>query len=79
MSLLTACALVESTKRSILETTAIKPSRTSIKVLDAQIKELDKAIKTQMELLPNVLISIPGIGPVISAGIIAGFVYNFKA
>ena len=35
------------------------------------IKEFDKAIKAQMELLPNVLTSIPGIGPVYSAGIIA--------
>ena len=40
-------------------------------VLEAQIKEFDKAIKAQMELLPNVLISISGIGPVYSAGIMA--------
>ena len=46
-------------------------SITSIKALEAQIKEFDKAIATQMELLPNVLISIPGIGPVFSAGIMA--------
>ena len=46
-------------------------SITSIKALDAQIKEFDKAIKAQMELLPNVLTSIPGIGPVYSAGIMA--------
>ena len=46
-------------------------SITSIKVLEAQIKEFDKAIAAQMELLPNVLISIPGIGPVLSAGIMA--------
>ena len=39
--------------------------------MEAQIKEFDKAIATQMELLPNVLISIPGIGPVFSAGIMA--------
>ena len=39
--------------------------------LESQIKEFDKAIKAQMELLPNVLISIPGIGPVYSAGIMA--------
>ena len=43
----------------------------SIKALEAQIKEFDKAIAAQMELLPNVLISIPGIGPVFSAGIMA--------
>ena len=42
-----------------------------MKALESQIKEFDKAIATQMELLPNVLTSIPGIGPVFSAGIIA--------
>ena len=46
-------------------------SITSIKALEAQIKEFDKAIAAQMDLLPNVLISIPGIGPVFSAGIMA--------
>ena len=53
-------------------------SITSIKALEAQIKEFDKAIATQMELLPNVLISIPGIGPVFSAGIMAeiGDIHN---
>ncbi|WP_230974938.1 IS110 family RNA-guided transposase [Aminipila luticellarii] len=46
-------------------------SITSMKALEAQIKEFDKAISAQMELLPNVLISIPGIGPVYSAGILS--------
>lgn len=46
-------------------------SITSMKALEAQIKEFDKVIKTQMELLPNVLTSVPGIGLVFSAGIIA--------
>ena len=46
-------------------------SITSMKALESQIKEFDKAINAQMELLPNVLISIPGIGPVLSAGIMA--------
>ena len=46
-------------------------SITSMKALESQIKEFDKAIALQMELLPNVLISIPGIGPVLSAGIVA--------
>jgi len=46
-------------------------SITSMKTLEAQIKEFDKAIKSQMELLSNVLISVPGIGPVYSAGIMA--------
>lgn len=46
-------------------------SITSMKALESQIKAFDKAIAAQMELLPNVLISIPGIGPVYSAGIMA--------
>ena len=46
-------------------------SITSIKALESQIKEFDKAIAAQMELLPNVLTFIPGIGPVYSAGIMA--------
>ena len=39
--------------------------------MESQIKEFDKAISAQMELLPNVLMSIPGIGPIYSAGIMA--------
>lgn len=55
-------------------------SITSIKALEAQIKEFDKAIAAQMKLLPNVLISVPGIGPVYSAGIMAeiGDIHRFK-
>ena len=45
-------------------------SITSMKALESQIKAFDKAIQAQMMLLPNVLTSIPGIGPVYSAGII---------
>ena len=46
-------------------------SITSIKALESQIKEFDKAIAAQMQLLPNILSSIDGIGPVFSAGIMA--------
>ena len=46
-------------------------SITSMKALESQIKKFDKAIAAQMELLPNVLISIPGIDPVYSSGIMA--------
>ena len=55
-------------------------SITSMKALESQIKGFDKAIAAQMELLPNVLISIPGIGPVFSAGIMAeiGDINRFK-
>ena len=46
-------------------------SISSIRALEAQIKQFDKAIAAQMELIPNTLTSIKGIGPVYSAGIIA--------
>ncbi len=46
-------------------------SITSMKALESQIKEFDKAIADQMELWPNVLTSIPGVGPVYSAGIMS--------
>lgn len=42
-----------------------------IRAIEKQIKELDKAIADYMVLFPNTLTSIPGIGPVYSAGIIA--------
>ena len=42
-----------------------------IRSLQKQITEMDKAISAYMELFPKVLLSIPGIGPVYSAGIIA--------
>jgi transposase len=42
-----------------------------IRSLQSQIKELDKAIESYMQLLPVVLNSIPGIGPVYNAGILA--------
>lgn len=46
-------------------------SISSMKALETQIKAFDKAIADQMELIPNTLTSIKGIGPVYSAGIIA--------
>ena len=46
-------------------------SISSIKALEAQIKTLDKAIAAQMELIPNTLMSIKGIGLVFAGGIIA--------
>lgn len=46
-------------------------SISSMKALESQIKDFDKAIAAQMQLIPNTLTSIKGIGPVYSAGIIA--------
>ena len=48
-------------------------SISSMKALESQIKAFDKAIAAQMELIPNTLTSVNGIGPVYSAGIIAEF------
>lgn len=46
-------------------------SISSMKALESQIKAFDKAIAAQMELIPNTLTSVSGIGSVYSAGIIA--------
>lgn len=46
-------------------------SISSMRAMQFQIKALDKEIERQFENIPNTLISIPGIGPVLSAGIIA--------
>lgn len=48
---------------------------TSMKALESQIKEVDKAIAAQIEFFPNILISIPSIGPIFSASIIAEIRY----
>jgi len=46
-------------------------SISSMRTMQVQIKSLDKEIGRQFENIPNTLISVPGIGPVYSAGIIA--------
>ncbi|EIJ78490.1 transposase [Bacillus methanolicus PB1] len=43
----------------------------SIRSITKQIKELDKAIRKLLDGIPNTLQSIPGIGPVYCAGILA--------
>jgi len=43
----------------------------TMRTLEKQIKVLDKAIEQQFQVIPNTLTSIPGIGKVYSAGIIA--------
>jgi transposase len=46
-------------------------SISSMRAMQAQIKALEKEIERQLDNIPNPLISVPGIGPVLSAGIIA--------
>jgi Transposase and inactivated derivatives len=46
-------------------------SISSIRAMQAQIKALDKEIERQIEGIPNTLTSVPGIGAVYSAGILA--------
>ena len=46
-------------------------SISSMRTMQAQIKVLNKEIERQFENIPNTLTSVPGIGPVFSAGIIA--------
>ena len=53
----------------------------TMRALDRQIKVLDKSIEQQFQIIPNTLTSIPGIGKVYSAGIIAeiGDVQRFNS
>lgn len=46
-------------------------SISSMRAMQTQIKSLDQEIERQVANIPNTLISIPGIGPVYSAGILA--------
>jgi len=46
-------------------------SISSMRAMQAQIKSLNKEIERQFQNIPNTLTSVPGIGPVLSAGIIA--------
>lgn len=50
-----------------------------IRAIQNQIKELDKAIESFISLLPSGLTSVPGIGPVYSAGLLAeiGDIHRF--
>ena len=60
---------------------AMAVSIASMRALEKQVKVLDKAIEQQFEIIPNTLISIPGIGKVYSAGIIAeiGDIHRFDS
>ena len=50
---------------------AMSVSVATMRALEKQVKTLDKAIEQQFKIIPNTLTSIPGIGKVYSAGIIA--------
>ena len=60
---------------------AMSVSIASMRALKEQVKVLDKAIEQQFEIIPNTLTSIPGIGKVYSAGIIAeiGDIHRFAS
>lgn len=60
---------------------AMAVSMASMKALQDQIKTLDKAIEKHFEIIPNTLTSVPGIGKVYSAGIIAeiGNIHRFHS
>ena len=60
---------------------AMSASIATMRAMQAQIKTLEKAIEQQFQIIPNTLTSIPGIGPVYSAGIIAeiGDIHRFES
>ena len=60
---------------------AMSVSIASMRALKEQVKVLDKAIEQHLEIIPNTLTSIPGIGKVYSAGIIAeiGDIHRFES
>ena len=60
---------------------AMSASIAAIRAIEKQVKELEKAITQQFEIIPNTLISVPGIGKVYSAGIIAeiGDIHRFAS
>lgn len=51
-----------------------------IRSIQQQLNSLDKAIDSYMQLFPDILTSIPGIGPVYSAGVLAEIadIHRFK-
>lgn len=60
---------------------AMSVSIANMRFLEKQVKTLDAVILKQFEIIPNTLISVPGIGKVYSAGIIAeiGNIRRFKS
>lgn len=60
---------------------AMSVSIAGIRALQSQIKDLEAATQKQFEIIPNTIISVPGIGKVYSAGIIAeiGDIHRFQS
>ena len=60
---------------------AMAVSIATMRALEKQIKVLDKAIEQQFQIIPNTLTSVPSIGKVYSAGIIAetGDIHRFNS
>lgn len=60
---------------------AMSVSIAAMRALESQIKTLDKSIEQQFGIISNTLTSIPGIGKVYSAGIIAeiGDIHRFQS
>ena len=60
---------------------AMAVSIATMRALEKQIKVLDKTIEQQFQIIPNTLTSVPGIGKVYSAGIIAetGDIHRFNS
>lgn len=60
---------------------AMSVSIAAMRALESQIKTLDKAIEQPFEIIPNTLTSVPGIGKVYSAGMIAevGDIHRFPS
>lgn len=53
----------------------------SIKALTASLKEVDEAIADEFKAFPNTLLSVPGLGPVYSAGLLSeiGNIQSFSS
>ena len=74
-----SCRLPKTVNDSVNQ--AMSVSIAGMRALESQIKTLDKAIEQQFEIIPNTLTSIPCIGKVYSAGIIAeiGDIHHFQS
>jgi transposase len=60
-------------KASLLEpiNLILSTSLETIRVLESQVKKIDKAISNEISLFPTTLATFPGLGPVLCAGLLA--------